>query len=206
MGFSAFEKNKIAELEMNPWITEIHTKAFAHNFIRKLTIPSEVTWISDKAFAENLLKSLTFLPGKTLLIGRGAFKTNYLSELKLHNRVRGISEEAFADNQLESLVVPYQVTHIKKDAFRKNLLTTIRVKGPTELDDGAFFENPSLKTVKLHTLMGYSAFDKYRVIWEITFSFSYIRVYGKCDRIRDLGPRDRFECKNYVDLEWNKFR
>lgn len=156
-----------------------------------------VTAIAINAFAENQTITSVYVPNSVTVVGNGAFDgcSNLVSVTFDCNAELGL--KMFNDcAKLERVVLPQNMTAIKKDMFRscKNLTDVTIPSGVTSIAEEAFFECEKLTDVKLPsklTSIANKAFAGCIAIKQVTLPSS----------LRDLGKNVFAGCHSIESLQ-----
>ena len=131
-------------------LQEIGEQAFlGTNLVGGIQIPQAVTQISDEAFYDAMLPSVYFNNNGVVNIGKEAFAKNNISELDIHKAQ--IDEKAFADNPIVNVTLGSGITQIGEEAFyNEKTLKTVKINGiPGQIDENGIFNNSSITNITL---------------------------------------------------------
>ena len=216
--------------EIDDSVTAINNMAFEYcKLLEKVNIPEKVTTIEYGAFRNTSLKSIN-IP-KNLKICRGdafgdSVRSVYIEDLMQWLNMEGdlwlYSTEGFINyyvngKELENLVIPQEITHIRKNAFAygKNIKTVAFHDTIEYIDDFAFgyCANLKLKRDKLPNYLkriGREAFSNCKSISEVAIPSSVINIgdyafrgcsemtqciFAKDIQIDKISPYMFYECK-----------
>lgn len=143
-------------------VTQIAERAFGDDFdeinslkpftLKEVTIPKGVRSIGTWSFASCPYLSKVSFPSTMQVIGDFAFDGDKnLKTIRLPSSIRFIDECAFSSTGLTSIIIPNQVTIMKKSVF-SNCKNLTSVKLPANLkiiEDFSFHNLPKLKAITI---------------------------------------------------------
>ena len=118
IGESAFEKAKIATLDLPEGLTHIGNKAFYNAEVESLSLPESVTEYGDYIFYGCQKLSYVELPDNMTELPMGIFwNCTALKRISLPSGLKKIGNAAFYGSGLEKIAIPASVTEIDDWAF-----------------------------------------------------------------------------------------
>ena len=193
---SAFENAKINSVVLPSSLKEIRHKAFRATNIKELVVPASVNRVEGSAFAfcPNLTKVTFASTSMELIEGCFAgcqklqsvtfpaslardmtydmfFNCPMLTTVVLPKNLRTIPSQMFSGcKSLRKIELPTTVTKIDKLAFKECPVTDLNIPNVTEIDDAAFLDCRTLKTININkTLLNKLTDENY---WLYTTNFS----------------------------------
>ena len=193
---SAFENAKINSVVLPSSLKEIRHKAFRATNIKELVVPASVNRVEGSAFAfcPNLTKVTFASTSMELIEGCFAgcqklqsvtfpasltrdmtydmfFNCPILTTVVLPKNLRTIPSQMFSGcKSLRKIELPTTVTKIDKLAFKECPVTDLNIPNVTEIDDAAFLDCRTLKTININkTLLNKLTDENY---WLYTTNFS----------------------------------
>lgn len=186
-----FNGAEIKSVTLPEGLTEIQGQVFRNTAITEIIIPSTVVRVGGSAFSGcKRLSKVVFLPKKMEIVDReafagctsltsvhlpasverlgdGVFKESAVSDVVLPQNITSINSNMFEGcKSLKTLQVPTTVKTIEGGAFMESGLTSIEIPSVTAIDEWAFNNCKSLKSVVLNKALkenffmgAYQAFD-----------------------------------------------